>query len=179
MKPIPLFLFCLTLSGLALTLGLQSLPRIYTSKAMIQISSLHSPQLDRRQVWLHDVSEQLHLQECWSDRSASPIPQDQLLAQLDAAVKISPIRLTRLWEISVNHPNPELAAEIANQLARRIATGGTNPPSSGHIVDLAIPSLHPSSPQVPKWAIAGILISLAGSASVARIPGRRNSPRPI
>ncbi len=177
MKTTAAFASSFIISLLIVTIGHWAQPRIYTSKALVEITAPSIQESDSSsptEGWLKAAYESLELGERWGEK-ALPIREDEGLSRLRESVQFSPIRLTNLMSIRVSDSDPQLAAQIANDIARQVTTRSEEEAGKRRIFELATPPTKPSSPNTPQWAMAGLLICLLGSASIARLTNTNRS----
>src|SRR5262249_995143 len=108
---------------------------IFSAAARIQIDREGSNPLNIREALTIDTREQDYLQTQYKNLQSRTLIQPVInalnlgedpryakrLDRIEAVAKdinVEPIRLSRLVNVRVEHPNPKTAAQIANQLAR-------------------------------------------------------------
>ena len=158
-----------------------SLPASYIATARVKVESFkpadESDTIKSKAVLL-SVIDELDLRKKWAHRHG----RDEALTSRDALGFLAPnvaaiTRATNLFEIQVRDLEAQMAADVANAVARNYRDyrnrGGNN---VVEIIDLAQPPTRAIQPNKPKWITIGILIgllfgSLVGAAAASAAKG--------
>jgi serine/threonine protein kinase/capsular polysaccharide biosynthesis protein len=140
-------------------------------------------------VVLDPVIQNLDLGKEWSKRfgRAEPLKNSELLALLKGRISLRPVRNSNIIEIRAFDQQAEMAAKIANEIARvyvehhrQLAAAGSSANGfSLEIIDTAVPAFQAARPNKPLntalGALGGLVLGAAAGASRVRLQARKKS----